>query len=166
LLSTATFTDLGDARTRIGLFIDNYNFHRTHQGINGLMPTDRYFGAAPAMLATLKARIATNALSLAREGVPKTPFYLAGNVNGQSVSVHADGDRLLMKAGNASPVEVTLASTTSPATPTTPLPQPQTPQGIPITPWGAGADGPHPPGVSPIDALQALPSSQRPGPRP
>jgi transposase InsO family protein len=166
LLSTATFTDLGDARNRIGLFIDNYNFHRTHQGIKGLVPADRYFGAAPAMLATLKARIATNALSLAREGVPKTPFYLAGNVNGQSVSVHADGDRLLMKAGNASPVEVTLAATTSPGTPPTPLPQPQTPQGVPVTPWGAGADGPHPPGVSPIDALQALPSSQRPGPRP
>ena len=166
LLSTATFTDLGDARTRIGLFIDHFNFQRTHQGIKGLVPADRYFGAAPAMLAKLKARIAANALGLAREGAPKMPFYLAGNVNGQSVSVHADGDRLLMKTGNAAPVEVTLAATTAPATAATSLPQPQTPQGVPITPWGAGADGPHPPGVSPIDALQSLPASLRPGSKP
>lgn len=163
LLSTATFSDLGDARTRIGLFIDHYNFHRTHQGIKGLVPADRYFGAAPAMLATLKARIVANALSLARDGAPKTPFYLAGNVNGQSVSVHADGDRLLMKTGNAAPVEVTLAAAAPGAAPATPLPQPQTPQGVPVSPWGSGADGPHPPGVSPIDALQALPASLRSG---
>jgi transposase InsO family protein len=163
LLSTAIFTDLGDARTRIGLFIDHYNFHRPHQGIKGLVPADRYFGAAPAMLATLKARIAANAIGLAREGAPKTPFYLAGNVNGQSVSVHADGDRLLMKTGNAAPVEVTLAASTTGVAPAKPLPQPQTPQGVPVTPWGAGADGPHPPGVSPIDALQALSASHPSG---
>jgi transposase InsO family protein len=164
LLSTAVFTDLGDARTRIGLFIDHYNFHRTHQGIDGLAPADRFFGAAPAMLATLKARIAANALNLAREGAPKTPFYLAGNVNGQAVSVHADGDRLLMKTGNASPVEVTLATATTGAAPSaSPLPLPQTPQGVPVTPWGAGADGPHPPGIAPIDALLALPSTRQSG---
>ena len=167
LLSTAIFTDLGDARQRIGLFIDHYNFQRTHQGIEGLAPADRFFGAAPVMLATLKARIATNALSLAREGAPKTPFYLAGNVNGQAVSVHADGDRLLMKAGNATPVEVTLAPTTGAAAtpgaaPASPLPQPHAPQGIPVTPWGAGADGSYPPGIAPIDALRVLTTPPQP----
>src|SRR5262249_27349935 len=34
----AVFVDLGDARRRIGLFIDHYNFQRPHQGIGGLVP--------------------------------------------------------------------------------------------------------------------------------
>jgi transposase InsO family protein len=156
LLSTAIFTDMGDARQRIGQYIDYYNFQRPHQGIDGLAPADRFFNAAPAMLATLKARVAANALSLAREGTPKAPFYLAGNVNGQSVSVHTDGDRLLMKTGHAAPVEVTLATASPPPARSTPI----VPQGIPVSDWH-GADGPHPPGVAAIDALQALQQPRR-----
>ena len=167
LLSTAIFSDLGDARIRIGQFIDYFNFQRPHQGIKGLVPADRFFGAAPTMLATLKSRIAVNALTLAREGAPKMPFYLAGNVNGQPVSVHANGDRLLMKTGDADPVEVTLATTTTPLvapappTPVAPAPPapsplvPFGPQGVPVSPW-TGTDGPQPPGVSALDALQQL----------
>ena len=41
------FLDLEDARRRIGLFIDHYNFQRPHQGLGGLTPADRYFEAAP-----------------------------------------------------------------------------------------------------------------------
>src|SRR6185312_4150052 len=37
-VETAIFLDLGDARQRIGLFIDSYNFSRPHQGIDGLTP--------------------------------------------------------------------------------------------------------------------------------
>jgi transposase InsO family protein len=155
LVSTAIFTDLGDARTRIGLFIDYYNFQRPHQGIGGLTPADRFFHAAPTMLATLQARVEKNALPLARQGAPKMPFYLAGNVNGQAVSVHADGDRLMMKTGNAAPVEVTLASIAPKSAADAGLPTPLAPNGVPASPW-TGADGPHSPGVSPIDALQAL----------
>ncbi len=139
-LSTAVFADLGDARVRLGHFIDFYNFQRPHQGIGGLTPADRFFGAAQAMLTTLKARVAANALKLAREGTPAAPFYLAGNVNGQAVSVHAAGDRLLMKAGAAAPVEVTLAA-------------PVAPSGVPASPW-TGAEDPLPaPGTSPLDDL-------------
>jgi hypothetical protein len=57
-LQTAVFTDLGDARTRIGHFLDYYNFQRTHTGVGGLVPADRFFGAAPEMLRTLKERVA------------------------------------------------------------------------------------------------------------
>ena len=76
----AIFLDLEDARKRIGLFIDHYNFQRPHQGIDGLAPADRFFGAAQEMLATLQARVAANALELARHGVPRPPFYMAGQV--------------------------------------------------------------------------------------
>ena len=92
----AVFIDLGDAQRRIGLFIDHYNFQRPHQGIEGLVPADRFFGAAPEVLRTLQARVAANALELARNGVPKTPFYLTGQVGGQPFSVHAEGERVIL----------------------------------------------------------------------
>ena len=47
------------------------------------MPADRFFGAAPEVLRTLKARVAANALELARHGGPSNPFYLTGQVGGQ-----------------------------------------------------------------------------------
>jgi transposase InsO family protein len=55
-LETAVFLDLADARARIGHFIDWYNFQRVHSGIGGLVPADRFFGAAPDVLQTLKQR--------------------------------------------------------------------------------------------------------------
>jgi hypothetical protein len=55
------------------------------------VPADRYFGAAVAVLKTLRKRVAANALELARHGVPKQPLYLTGQVGGQPVSIHAEG---------------------------------------------------------------------------
>src|SRR6266849_6223649 len=79
-IDSAVFIDLGDARQRIGHFIDHYNFQRPHQGIDGLVPADRFFGAASEVRRTLAARVQANALELAKNGVPKTPFYLTGQV--------------------------------------------------------------------------------------
>jgi transposase InsO family protein len=95
-LQAAVFADLTEARQRIGLFIDHYNFQRPHQGVDGLVPADRYFGAAPEVLATLRSRVAANALELARHGVPKEPFYLTGQVGGRPFSVHAEGERVIL----------------------------------------------------------------------
>lgn len=110
-LESAVFVDLEDARRRIGLFIDHYNFRRPHQGINNHVPADRFFGAAPEVRKALNARIAANALDLARHGVPKKPFYLTGQIDGQPFSVHAEGERLfLMRAGGREEVELTRGS--------------------------------------------------------
>ena len=95
-LEAAVFVDLGDAQQRIGLFIDHYNFQRPHQGIGGLVPADRFFGAAPEVLRTLQARVAANALELARHGLPREPFYLTGQVGGQPFSLHAEGERVIL----------------------------------------------------------------------
>ncbi len=54
-VETSVFFDLDDARRRIGHFIDYYNFQRVHRGIDGLVPADRFFGAASEVLATLRA---------------------------------------------------------------------------------------------------------------
>src|SRR5262249_21553059 len=92
-VEAAVFLDLGDARQRIGLFIDHYNFQRPHQGIGASTPADRFFGAAEEVKRTLLARVAANALELARQGVPKAPFYLTGRAGGRPFSVHAEGER-------------------------------------------------------------------------
>src|SRR5208337_3869751 len=116
LLETETFIDLGDARQRIGMFIDHYNFQRPHQGVEGLVPADRFFGAAPEVLRTLKARVVANALDLARRGVPKAPFYLTGQVGGQPFSVHAEGEHVILTGATGTRREIDLSPPAAPAT--------------------------------------------------
>ena len=115
-LEAAVFVDMGDAQRRIGLFIDHYNFQRCHQGIDGLVPADRFFGAAPEVLKTMKARVAANALELARHGRPSNPFYMTGQVGGQPFSVHAEGERVIL-SGAQGRQEVDLVPPAAPATP-------------------------------------------------
>ena len=152
-LQRAVFLDLEDARRRIGLFIDHYNFQRPHQGLDGLAPADRFFDAAPAVLKTLKERVAVNALELARQGTPRPPFYMTGQVAGQSFSVHAEGERVFLTRPGQPRQEVELvgppadpASGADEASSPEPLPEPLCPHGAP----GDGAAWPEssPPGVS------------------
>ena len=149
-LGTAVFLDLDDARRRIGHFIDHYNFQRPHQGIDGLVPADRYFRAAPEVLKVLKARVAANALTLATNGIPKEPFYLTGQVAGRTFSVHAEGERVILTRQEGERREIDLV----------PLPEKLTPEytAEPVCPQGvvAGCDGnkePPAPGVSALDTL-------------
>jgi transposase InsO family protein len=66
LIEGSVFADLADARTRIGHFLDYYNFLRTHTGIGKLVPAERFFNAADHARLALKERVAANALELAR----------------------------------------------------------------------------------------------------
>jgi len=131
-LQRAVFLDLEDARRRIGLFIDHYNFQRPHQGLDGLTPADRYFSAAPTVLKTLRERVAANALELARQGTPRPPFYMTGQVAGQPFSVHAEGERVYLTRAGQPRQEVELVA---PAAPTEQLAQPTEP----LCPHGAPA---------------------------
>ena len=110
-VETAVFRGLDDARARIGLFIDHYNFQRPHSGIDGLVPADRYFAAAPQVAATLKERVAKNAAELARDGQPRKPFYLTGRIGDQSISLHAEGEKVVMMHGDGNREEVDLGAT-------------------------------------------------------
>jgi transposase InsO family protein len=149
----AVFVDLGDAQRRIGLFIDHYNFQRPHQGIDGLVPADRFFGAAPEVRRTLEARLAQNALELARDGLPQAPFYLTGQVGGQPFSMHAEGQRMILTAA-AGRQEIDLVPPPAPAAAATwPEPLCPTAQGDGL-PDDAGDPAP---GTSPLDeGLQQL----------
>jgi len=150
-LETAVFVDLADARTRIGLFVDYYNFQRVHRGLDGAVPADRFFGAASEVLRTLQERVAANALELARHGAPQRPFYVTGQVDGKPFSVHAEGQRLILRREDGQREEVTLSDP-----PTRPsgeaLPDPVCPHGAPQVPPGEPAQSlPLPPGQSSLD---------------
>jgi transposase InsO family protein len=158
-LEASVFLDLGDAQKRIGLFIDYYNFQRPHQGLDGLVPADRFFGAAPDVLKTLKERVAANALELARNGSPKTPFYITGQVGGKPFSVHAEGERVIMQQeGERKEVDLSAPQQLSVPVVEPPkpeeLPTPVSAQGIVTNElYEAENDEPAQPGTSPIDPL-------------
>lgn len=151
-LEAAIFVDLADARIRIGLFVDYYNFQRVHRGIDGAVPADRFFGAASEVLRTLKERVAGNALELARHGTPQHPFYVTGQVDGKPFSVHAEGQRLILRREGGQREEVTLSDAPTPPLEEK-LPDPVCPQGAPSVPPGEPAQSPPPPpGQSNLDA--------------
>lgn len=155
-IERAVFMDLGDAQRRIGLFLDHHNFQRPHQGIDGLVPADRFFGAASEVKKTLQARVAANALELARQGLPKAPFYLTGQVGGKPFSVHAEGERVILtgEAGKRQEVELvrpTPAGVVTPDTQAARLPEPICPSAL-VTTWAdEGMEEPPLPGTSPLD---------------
>jgi hypothetical protein len=151
-VEAAVFLDLADAQRRIGLFIDHYNFQRPHQGLGGCVPADRFFGAAPEVLRTLKERVAGNALELARHGVPKEPFYLTGQVAGQPFSLHAEGERVILTGADGRR-EVDLVP--PPAQAPQRLPEPVCPVGLVSSSAAEAAvtsAATPAPGTSPLDA--------------
>jgi len=110
-LEGAVFLDLEDARRRLGLYFDHHNFHRTHQGIGGLVPADRFFRSAPEVKQTLQARVAKNALELAQHGLPRKDFYLTGRVGDVGISLHAEGEQVVLTREDGTREEVNLAAT-------------------------------------------------------
>jgi transposase InsO family protein len=189
-LESAVFMDLTDARLRIGHFIDHYNFQRAHQGIDGFVPADLFFKASPAVLQALSQRVAANAMDLAREGVPKAPFYLAGAIDGKPFSVHAEGERVILTRDDrraeidfdprqdgtmpqpSSALPPLVAADLPPPAPplpvATPAPLPENPaMPMPVSPMGMVPSGwtgavESAPGASPLDALFPPPGMTAP----
>jgi len=110
-VQSAIFTGLDDARRRLGHFIDHYNFQRPHQGLDGLVPADRYFAAAPQVRETLAARVAANARDLAQYGVARKAFYLTGRVGDTDLALHSEGSRVILTRSDGGREEVDLEAT-------------------------------------------------------
>jgi transposase InsO family protein len=109
-VEAAVFSTLEEARQRVGWFIDHYNFQRTHQSLEGLVPADRYFSAAPEVLGTLKSRVAANALDLARHGTPRQNFYLTGRVGEEGITLHGEGGKIVLRKEDGTREEVDLTA--------------------------------------------------------
>lgn len=108
LLEGAIFRDLDEARTRIGHFVGYYNFQRTHQGIDGLVPADRFFEASSEVRAALEKRVEDNAQSLALHGTPRKSIYLTGRIGDESISLHSEGDKVVLTGAEGVQEEVDL----------------------------------------------------------
>src|SRR5262249_50437602 len=121
-LETAVFVDLAEGRRRVGHYGGHYKFRRPHQGIDGLVRADRYFDAAQEVRQALEARVQANALALAREGLPRPPFYVAGQVGGQGFSLHAEGERVILTDASGQRQDVELGRPAAAAPPAVPEP--------------------------------------------
>lgn len=161
----AIYQGLDDARKRIGLFIDHYNFQRTHSGIEGLVPADRYFAAAPEVLSTLKARVADNALHLARNGVPRKTFYLTGRVGEQTIALHGEGSRVILtRDGNREEVELAAPGDRAAPGSEAELPEALAVEGPVRAESGDEGEAERPPGSSVLDdVMERLGDSDRSG---
>ena len=155
-LEGAVFLDMEDARARLGHFMDHYNFHRTHQGIGGQVPADRFFAASGEVRSTVQARIAGNALELAQHGLPRKPFYLTGKVGDVGISLHAEGEKVVLvhEDGRREAVDLRAPGRRAEAGSETPpsLPAAQAPDGSPEDAPVIREDRALPaPGTSPLD---------------
>lgn len=120
------------------------------------MPADRFFHAAPEVLKTLKERAAENARELARNGIPKKPFYLTGQVEGKPFSVHREGDRVILHKAGEEREDIELKPSHPKDKLEVPaeegLPPAVCPDGSPLSLWQHQSREDSP-GTSPIDAL-------------
>lgn len=98
--------DLTEARERLGHFMSHYNHGRPHQGIDGAIPADRYFGVASEVRAAIEARHASNELLMAIEQAPRKPVFLVGQIDGQAVSLHGERGRLVINTPQGGRQEV------------------------------------------------------------
>jgi len=153
LLEAAIFRGIEDARARIGHFIDHYDFQRPHQGIGGQVPADRYFEAAAEVRGTLEARVAANALELARDGEPRKSFYLTGRVGDTSLSLHGQGERVVLVQGDGRREEVDLGAVGRREEPLPESPAPLSRDAAPADLEATLDAGERAPGTSPLDAL-------------
>ena len=98
--------DLADARERLGHFFAHYNHFRPHQGIEGLTPADRFFGAQAAVREAMEAQLSENELDLALEETPRKSLYLFGQVGDRQVSVHGERGRVVVHTENGERCEL------------------------------------------------------------
>jgi transposase InsO family protein len=94
--------DLAEARTRLAHFIRHYNHFRPHQGIGGLVPADRFFGAQDAVRKAVEAAMTENELRLALGERPRKSVFLFGQIGDEQVSLHGERGRLVVQTPEGS----------------------------------------------------------------
>ncbi len=93
-LSRARFETFEEAKERIAYWVKYYNHKRTHQGLDGLTPADRFFGIQKEMRAAIERHVEMNVEELALRGRPVEPFYMVGRVGDKSVVIETDKKRV------------------------------------------------------------------------
>ena len=98
--------DLEEARERLKHFIAHHNHQRPHQSLEGLVPADRFFGVASEVRREIERVVAKNALRLALGETPRRPVFLVGQIDGQTVSMHGEGGRIVVQTPDGAVREI------------------------------------------------------------
>lgn len=96
-LNDTTFAGFDELRQRLRWYVQYYNFKRPHQGLDGICPADRYYGLESEQRRVMAAGIAENVQQLARQGQPRKPFVMIGQMGGQTVTVEAHQGKVQMR---------------------------------------------------------------------
>jgi transposase InsO family protein/transposase-like protein len=92
LLNVEVFRTMEEAATRIGQYIEHYNYSRPHEGIGGFTPADRYFGIAQEVERWQKEKKALGNEEVVAAGPPA--IFVIGKVFGHQVRLEDSGGRL------------------------------------------------------------------------
>ncbi len=98
--------ELSEARERIEKYINHYNHFRPHQGLDGMVPADRFFGVESEVRKALEETIQKNSLRLALDEAPRNPIFLIGQIGDQAVSLHGESGRLVVQTPEGNVKEI------------------------------------------------------------
>ena len=93
-LVRAQFANFEEARERVAYWVQFYNHRRTHQGLDGACPADRFFGIQSELRKVIEEKIAENTQELALRGKPAETFYMVGRMGGKSVVLTAEKGKM------------------------------------------------------------------------
>lgn len=105
-LQKAIFESFEDAVSRIGHWIKYHNYQRTHQGIEGLVPADRFFQLGGKVKEAMKAGIEENAKALAEKNPVRKPFFMTGRFGDKDLIIRQEGDELVVDLGTGTPERI------------------------------------------------------------
>ena len=117
-----------------------------HQGIEGLVPADRFFGAAAEVKRTLAARVAANAAGVGAERGAQGAVLPDGPGGRPAVQRAGEGERVIL-TGRRGRQEIDLAAPAG----RDELPEPVCPAGVVSGVAGAEAEEEPAPGTSLLD---------------
>lgn len=95
--SRAKPQDLKDAQVRFEHFVSHYNHFRPHQGLDGMVPADRFFGVENEVRKILEESMQKNAIRLAVDEAPRTPVFLVGQIGDRPLSLHGESGKLVLQ---------------------------------------------------------------------
>ena len=91
---------LEEARERLAHYFAHFNHFRTHQGIDGLVPADRFFDAEDVVRKAIEERLTDRELQLAIDPRERNPVYLTGQIGAESLSMHGEQGRLVIQTSD------------------------------------------------------------------
>ncbi len=89
--------ELREARERFSHFVSHYNHFRPHQGLNGMIPADRFFGVESEVRQAIEDNLTKNELRIALDEAPRSPVFMVGQIGDKQISMHGEAGRLVVQ---------------------------------------------------------------------